>query len=96
MIEELLETLTTMSELLELKADATTQRLQHELADTENRIAGTRTFYNETVTMLRNKRGTFPGVLIARFADPRRFALFSVDGFERTVPAITYDFGDEA
>lgn len=78
----------------ELEADAATRRLQHELGDTENRIAGTRTFYNETVTLLRNKRGTFPGVLIARFADPRRFALFAADGFERTVPVITYDFGD--
>ena len=76
----------------ELRADATSLRLQHELADTENRIAGARTFYNETVTLLRNKRGTFPGVLIARWADPRHFALFDAEGFERTVPTITYDF----
>lgn len=81
----------------ELQADASTARLQAELADTENRIAGTRTFYNETVTLLRDKRGTFPGILIARFADPRRFALFDAEGFERTVPAIHYEFdaGDD-
>jgi len=78
----------------ELRADATATRLQLELADTENRIAGTRTFYNESVTLLRNRRGTFPGVLVARFADPRRFALFGAAGFERTVPRISYDFGD--
>ncbi|MEQ8841069.1 MAG: LemA family protein [Acidimicrobiales bacterium] len=79
----------------ELRADTTVHRLQQELADTENRIAGTRAFYNETVTLLRNKRGTFPGVFIARFADPRNFALFGADGFERTVPQVSYDFGDQ-
>lgn len=78
----------------ELATDTTTRRLQRELADTENRIAGSRAFYNETVTLLRNKRGTFPGVFIARFADPRGFALFGADGFERTVPSIVYDFGE--
>jgi len=76
-----------------LRSDSVAIALQQELADTENRIAGTRTFYNETVTLLRNKRGTFPGVLIARFADPRRFALFRAEGFERTVPTISYEFG---
>ncbi len=66
--------------------------LQHQLADAENRIAGSRTYYNNTVTILRNRRQTFPGFIVARWADPRRFALFTADGFERTVPTIEYDF----
>jgi LemA protein len=92
--EQLVQLVAVIEAHPELRTDTTTLRLQHELADTENRIAGTRTFYNETVTLLRDKRRTFPGVLIARFADPRRFALFDADGFERTVPSIAYDFGD--
>ena len=66
--------------------------LQHQLADTENRIAGSRTYYNNAVTILRNRRQTFPGVLVARWADPRRFALFGAEGFERTVPTLEYEF----
>lgn len=80
----------------ELQADASATRLQAELADTENRIAGTRTFYNETVTLLRDKRRTFPGILVARFADPRRFTLFDAEGFERTVPEIRHEFDTSA
>ena len=91
--ERLTELLAVIERYPELTADATTRRLRHELANTENRIAGARTFYNETVTLLRDKRHTFPGVLIARFADPRRFALFAADGFARTVPAPDFDFG---
>ncbi|MEM8705780.1 MAG: LemA family protein [Actinomycetota bacterium] len=67
-------------------------QVQHEIADAENRIAGTREFYNDSVTLLRNQRQTFPGVLVARFADRRRFVLFQADGFERTVPPIEFDW----
>lgn len=76
----------------DLKAGEAMADFQAELADTENRIAGTRTFYNEAVTILRNRRGTFPGILVARYADPRRFALFAADGFERTVPPVVFEF----
>ncbi|MEO0493710.1 MAG: LemA family protein [Actinomycetota bacterium] len=76
----------------ELKSVDTFARVQREIADAENRIAGTREFYNDTVTLLRNQRQTFPGVMVARFADRRRFVLFQADGFERTVPPIEFDW----
>lgn len=75
-----------------LRADAAFRALQHEIADAEARIAGTRGFYNDAVTLVRTQRGTFPGLLVARWADRRRFALFEADGFERTVPPIRFDF----
>ncbi len=76
----------------ELRATAAFTELQEQLADTESRIAGAREFYNDAVTLLRNRRQTFPGVLVARFANRRRFPLFTADGFERTVPPIDFDF----
>lgn len=75
-----------------LGSDAAYLALQREIADAESRIAGTRVFYNDAVTLVRTQRSTFPGLLVARFADRRRFALFEADGFERTVPPVTIDF----
>ena len=66
--------------------------LQRQIADAENRIAHTREFYNDSVTLLRSQRQTFPGLLVARFADRRRFALFTAEGFDRTVPPIEFDW----
>ncbi len=37
------------------------------LIDTENRIAASRRFYNDAVTMLRDRAGSFPGILLAPF-----------------------------
>jgi len=76
----------------DLGADESFLRLQHELADTESRIAGARTFYNESVTLLRERRQTFPGVWVARFSDARRFVLIGAGRFERSVPPIEFDF----
>ena len=72
-------------------ADAFTE-LREQLADTESRIAGARAFYNDSVTLLRNRRQTFPGILVARVANRRRFPLFVAEGFDRTVPPIDFDF----
>ncbi len=76
----------------ELKADEAMLELQRQIADAENRIAHTREFYNDSVTLLRSQRQTFPGLLVARFADRRRFALFTAEGFDRTVPPIEFDW----
>ncbi len=76
----------------DLMASEAMSDLQHQLADSENRIAGTRTYYNNAVMILQDRRRTFPGLLVARWADPRRFALFNAEGFERTVAPLTFDF----
>jgi hypothetical protein len=76
----------------ELTADAAFGRLQHALADTEGRIAGSRTFYNDTLTLLRDLAQSFPAVLVARFLHLERHELLDAKGFERTVPAIERTF----
>src|SRR5262249_12252899 len=50
----------------QLGADASFLGLQRALSDTEGRIAGSRTFYNDTLLLLRNRTQSFPGVLVAR------------------------------
>ncbi len=86
------ELLIVIEDYPELKADEAMLEVQRQIADAENRIAGTRGFYNDSVTLLRSQRQTFPGVLVARFADRRRFALFAAEGFDRTVPTIEFDW----
>jgi LemA protein len=76
----------------ELKADEGFVRLQGELADCENRIAASRTFYNDTLTLLRDRARSFPGVLVARRLPLTHRELIGAEGFERTVPAIERAF----
>ena len=76
----------------ELEADASFERLQRALADAEGRIAGSRTFYNDSLTLLRNQTQKVPGLLVARFLDLDRRELLRADGFERTVPALERAF----
>jgi LemA protein len=76
----------------ELTADASFLRLQHALADAENRIAGSRTFYNDTLTLLRDLARSFPALLVARKLQLGRRELIPAAGFERTVPALEHTF----
>jgi hypothetical protein len=76
----------------ELQADEAFLRLQAELADCENRIAGSRTFYNETLTLLRDRARSFPGVLVARKLPLTHRDLIGAEGFERTVPTVEHVF----
>ncbi len=76
----------------DLKADQSFQRLQRELADTESRIAGSRTFFNESVTLLRNRRQQFPASIVAGRVTIEHRDLIDARGFERTVPAIAHHF----
>ncbi|HAA37890.1 MAG TPA: hypothetical protein DCE00_03350 [Firmicutes bacterium] len=49
----------------QLKADSNFKQLQEELSATENKIAFSRQFYNDTVQKYNTKREVFPTVLIA-------------------------------
>ena len=49
----------------ELKASKNFQNLQNQLSDTEDKIAYSRQFYNDTVLMYNNKCETFPGNIFA-------------------------------
>jgi hypothetical protein len=72
----------------ELTADDSFLHLQRQLADTENRIAGARSFYNDTVTLLHDRSRSFPGVLVARAVKRTSRGLIPAEGFERTVPQV--------
>jgi LemA protein len=80
----------------ELRSDESFLRLQDELADTETRIAASRSFYNDSVTLLRDRSGAFPGLLVARRLQLPTPDLISADGFEHTVPQVEHAFGDVA
>lgn len=68
-----------------LKSDAHFRGLQEELANTEDRIAAARRFFNGNVRDLRNLRETFPSSLVAgSFEEPTFFEL--EDANERVVP----------
>jgi LemA protein len=89
---ELRQVLAVAEAYPELTADQSFLNLQRQLADTEARIAGSRTFYDDTVTLLRNRSGRFPGALVARFVPHTRSDLVVAQGFERTVPAQVHAF----
>jgi LemA protein len=90
--EQLREVLGRAEAYPELAADASFLRLQHELADTESRVAGSRTFYNDTLTLLRDRAQAVPASLVARFLALGSRELIPAEGFERTVPALERSF----
>jgi hypothetical protein len=57
----------------QLKADTVYQRLFDELTATDNRIGGARDYFNEAVTILRDRTRTFPGILLAGRVKAGRF-----------------------
>ncbi len=71
----------------ELQTDANFRDLQLRLSDTEDRIAAARKFHNDSVTSLRDRMKTFPGILVAGFVRNADGQLFAAEGFERSVPA---------
>jgi len=66
----------------DLKASANFLQLQHELTNTEDRIAAARRFYNGNVRALNTRVSTFPSNLIASM-----FGFESREFFELTDPA---------
>lgn len=74
----------------ELKANLNFQELQKQLEETENRIAYTRQFYNDTVLMYNNAIETFPGVLFARLFNFTRREFFEIGEGERVVPKVSF------
>ena len=73
----------------ELKADRQFLALQQELADTEDRIAAARRFYNANVRDLNNKVETFPSSIVASMFDFRREDFWDVEeATHREAPAV--------
>jgi LemA protein len=70
----------------DLKANQNVQRLMEELSSTENKIAFSRQFYNDSVMSLNNAVQSFPSNMIATFFAFREATYFEVPVTETAVP----------
>jgi LemA protein len=81
----------------QLKSNENFQRLQDELAGTENRIAVERRRYNEVVQDYNTFIALFPNSLIASMAGfARNDAYFKTDEGARQAPKVNFDFNKPA
>lgn len=91
-LTEALKTIMAVSENYpDLKASQNFTQLQDELTNTENKIAYSRQFYNDTVTMYNTKLETFPSNIIASIFKFKPDELFEVKD-ETTKQNIKIDF----
>lgn len=67
----------------DLKANENFVELQRELVDTEDKIQGSRRFYNSGVTALNTKVQTFPANIVAGMFSFKNREFFDVDETER-------------
>lgn len=72
----------------QLKANENVKQLQEELASTENKIAFSRQFYNDSVNSYNNRRQSFPAVLAAASLGFAPIDLFTMPETEREVPKV--------
>lgn len=76
----------------DLKANTNFLQLQAELADTENKIAASRRFYNTTVTSLNTTIQQFPGNLVKGLAKAEKAEFFEIeeDQAVKEVPQVDF------
>ena len=74
----------------ELKANQNFLELQGQLEETENKIAYSRQFYNDTVLMYNNKIQMFPSNLFARQFNFVEAEFFEIEESARTVPKVQF------
>ncbi|HTR84718.1 MAG TPA: LemA family protein [Reyranella sp.] len=72
----------------QLKANDNVKQLQEELTSTENKIAFSRQFYNDSVNSYNVRRQSFPAVLVAGQFGFGPMELFSMPESEREVPKV--------
>ena len=72
----------------QLKANDNVKQLQEELTGTENKIAFSRQFYNDSVNAYNNRRQSFPAVLAAASLGFGPIELFNMPETEREVPKV--------
>lgn len=91
-LTEALKTIMAVSENYpDLKASESFAQLQEELRNTENKIAYSRQFYNDTVTMYNTKLEMFPSNLIAKVFNFKPSELFEVED-EKEKQNVKIDF----
>ena len=74
----------------ELKANENFKELQAQLAQTEDKIAYSRQFYNDCVLMYNNKCQTFPSNIFAGMFGFNEADFFEVAGEARSVPKVEF------
>ena len=74
----------------DLKANSNFQQLQTELSDTEDKIAYSRQFYNDTVLMYNNACQQFPSSILARLVGFKESEFFETDEASREVPEVEF------
>ena len=74
----------------ELKANENFKELQAQLAQTEDKIAYSREFYNDSVLMYNNKCQTFPSNIIANMFGFKEADFFEAAGEARSVPKVEF------
>jgi LemA protein len=72
----------------QLKANDNVKQLQEELVSTENKIAFSRQFYNDSVNSYNTRRQSFPAVLAAASLGFGPMDLFTMPEAEREVPKV--------
>jgi len=72
----------------DLKANENVSRLMEELSATENRIAFSRQFYNDSVMSLNNAVETFPSNVVAGMFGFKQATYFEVPETETATPAV--------
>ena len=72
----------------QLKANDNVKQLQEELTATENKIAFSRQFYNDSVNAYNTRRQSFPAVLAAASLGFGPIELFNMPETEREVPKV--------
>ena len=74
----------------ELKANENFKELQAQLAQTEDKIAYSRQFYNDCVLMYNNKCETFPSSIFAGMFNFKQADFFEAAGEARSVPKVEF------
>jgi LemA protein len=74
----------------ELKANENFLELQGQLEETENKIAYSRQFYNDTVLMYNNKCQMFPSNLLASSFNFQEAEFFEIEETKREVPKVEF------
>ena len=74
----------------DLKANKNFENLQNELSETEDKVAYSRQFYNDAVTMYNDKLQTFPTNIIAGMFGFSEEALFATSEEAKEVPKVQF------
>ena len=74
----------------DLKASENFMELQRQLSETEDKIAYSRQFYNDTVLMYNNKVQMFPSNVMASLFKFSEAEFFEVAESEKTVPEVKF------